>query len=64
MEIREFRGYLDGILKYTFPLHWVDEIISCYNGVMIVRYYDETEEENKESNTKITEIEVDYINIK
>lgn len=62
--MKEFRGYLDGILRYTFPLNWVDEIISCYNGVMIVRYYNELEEENKECCTKITEIEVDYIDIK
>lgn len=64
MEIKEFRGYVDGELKYTFPLYWVDEIIPCFGGTALVKYYDETKEENKESNTTITKIEVDYINIK
>ena len=24
--IKEFRGYFNGTLLYTFPLHWVDNI--------------------------------------
>ena len=60
----EFRGYLDGKLKYTFPLCWVDEIIPCKSGIAIVKYYDQLKEENIETNSVITEIEVDYINIK
>lgn len=61
--LREFRGYVDGILKYTFPLHWIDEIL-YHNNKILVRYYDEMLECNKFNNTKITEIEVDYISIK
>lgn len=61
--LREFRGYVDGILEYTFPLHWIDEIL-YHNNKILVRYYDEMLECNKFNNTKITEIEVDYISIK
>lgn len=61
--LREFRGYVDGILKYTFPLHWIDEILCCNNKIL-VHYYDEMLESNRFNNTEITEIEVDYIDIK
>ena len=61
--LREFRGYVNGILQYTFPLHWIDEILCC-NNMILVRYYDETLKSNRLSNTEITEIKVDYINIK
>ena len=41
MEIfREFRGYLNGNLLYTFPLHWVDNI-KVKGDVMFVSYFDE-----------------------
>lgn len=61
--LREFRGYVNGTLEYTFPLHWIDEILCC-NSKILVRYYDEMLESNRLDNTEITEIEVDYINIK
>ncbi len=61
--LREFRGYIDGTLKYTFPLHWIDKILCCNNKIL-VRYYDEMLESNRFNNTEITEIEVDYIDIK
>lgn len=61
--LREFRGYVNGTLQYTFPLHWIDEILCC-NNMILVRYYDETLKSNRLSNTEITEIKVDYINIK
>ena len=61
--LREFRGYVNGTLKYTFPFHWVDKIL-CRNNKILVRYYDEMLESNRFNNTEITEIEVDYINIK
>ena len=61
--LREFRGYVNGSLQYTFPLHWIDEILCC-NNMILVRYYDETLKSNRLSNTEITEIKVDYINIK
>lgn len=59
----EFRGFVNGTLKYTFPFYWVDEIL-CRNNKILVRYYDEMLESNRLNNTEITEIEVDYINIK
>lgn len=61
--LREFRGYVNGTLEYTFPLHWIDEILCCNNKILI-RYYNEMLESNRLDNTEITEIEVDYINIK
>ena len=61
--LREFRGYVNDTLEYTFPLHWIDEILCCNNKIL-VRYYDEMLESNRLNNTEITEIEVDYINIK
>lgn len=60
----EFRGSLDGKIIATFPLCWVNEIIPCYGGTALVRYYDQLDEANRECNTKTTEIEVDYITIK
>jgi len=40
MELREFRGYLNGILSYTFPLHWVDSI-KVKDGLMMEIQVDE-----------------------
>ena len=31
--LREFRGFVDGILEYTFPLHWIDEIL-YHNNIL------------------------------
>lgn len=64
MELRELRGYLNDNLVCSFPLHWVDEIICCDDGTMIVNYYDELDEENRDYNSKVTTIELNYINIK
>lgn len=64
MEIIKFRGYVNEDLKYVFPLHWIYEIIPQFCGSALVRYYDGTKGQNKENNTELTEIEVDYINIK
>ena len=55
---REFRGYLNGRLLYTFPLHWVDNI-KVKEGVMIVSYYDEMQDKDP-----LVEIRVDEIDIK
>ena len=55
---REFRGYLNGRLLYTFPLHWVDNI-KVKDGVMIVSYYDEMQDKDP-----LVEIRVDEIDIK
>lgn len=30
--LREFRGYVSGELKYTFPLHWLDHVMVDANG--------------------------------
>lgn len=59
-ELREFRGYLNGALNYTFPLHWIDRIEVISNNKMKVIYYDDIDEycENP------IEIIVDYIDIK
>ena len=57
MEIREFRGYRNGELMYTFPLHWVDSIDITEDG-MEVNYFDES------NCDKLTSIVVDFINVK
>ena len=56
-EFREFRGYLNGRLLYTFPLHWVDNI-KVKDGVMIVSYFDEMQCD------ALVEMQVDEIDIK
>lgn len=61
--LREFRGYLNGNLLYTFPLHWVDNIET--NGKhMIVSYYDEMKYNPETGEEPLIKIIVDYINIK
>ena len=57
-EFREFRGYRNGRLLYTFPLHWVDNI-KVKDGVMIVSYFDEMQDKDP-----LVEIRVDEIDIK
>lgn len=57
MEFREFRGYVNDNLLYTFPLHWVDYIKHTPNSIE-VGYYDET------NNDELTIINLDFINIK
>lgn len=61
-EFREFRGYRNGILLYTFPLHWVDNI-KVNGDVMIVAYYDEMRY-NPAKGHPLVEIRVDKIDIK
>ncbi len=56
--LREFRGYLNGRLLYTFPLHWIDNI-KVKDGVMVVSYYDEMQYKDP-----LVEIRVDDIDIK
>ena len=41
--LREFRGYVSGELKYTFPLHWLDHVMVDANGKMVVVFEDETQ---------------------
>ena len=62
-ELREFRGYLNGRLLYTFPLHWVDNI-KIKDGAMIVYYYDEMQYNAETEEVPLVEIRVDDINIK
>ena len=61
--LREFRGYINDNLQYTFPLHWVDEI-EWQNDGILVKYYDELDERNRIYNSVITEIKVTRISIK
>lgn len=62
-EFREFRGYRNGNLVYTFPLHWVDNI-KIKDGVMVVSYYDEMQYNTETKEEPLVEIKVDEINIK
>lgn len=62
-ELREFRGYLNGKLLYTFPLHWVDNI-KVNGSVMIVSYYDEMQYNTETGEEPLMEIQVDEINVK
>lgn len=62
-ELREFRGYRNGILLYTFPLHWVNNI-KVKNGVMIVSYFDEMQYNTETGEEPLVEIRVDKIDIK
>ena len=57
-ELREFRGYRNGRLLHTFPLHWVDHI-KVKDGVMIVSYFDEMQDKEP-----LVDIRVDDIDIK
>lgn len=61
--LREFRGYLNGVLKYTFPFHWVDNI-QCQGDIMRVTYEDELKYNPETSEIVLKTIEVDSINIK
>lgn len=62
-EFREFRGYRYGILLYTFPFHWVDNI-KVKDDVMIVSYYDEMQYNTETGEEPLVEIRVDEIDIK
>jgi hypothetical protein len=61
--LREFRGYLNGRLLYTFPLHWVDSI-KAKDNVMTVCYYDEMQYNTETGEEPLMEIHVDEIDIK
>lgn len=61
--LREFRGYVNGMLVYTFPLHWVDNI-KVKDGVMIVSYFDEMQYNAETGEDPLVEIQVDEINVK
>jgi len=61
--LREFRGYLNGKLLYTFPLHWIDNI-KVKDCIMIVSYYDEIQYNAETGEEPLVEIQVDDINIK
>jgi hypothetical protein len=61
--LREFRGYLNGRLLYTFPLHWVDNV-KVKDGVMVVSYFDEMQYNTETGLEPLVEIRVDEINIK
>jgi len=63
MELREFRGYVNGKLEYTFPWHWVEDIRPCGKG-MLVTYDDETQYDTETEEIAFTEIYVDYIDVK
>lgn len=41
--LREFRGYMNGEIVATFPLHWVDSI-EMVGSVMQVNYNDDFED--------------------
>ena len=62
-ELREFRGYVNGKLKYTFPWHWVDSIKPNKNG-MLVWYEDEMQYDTENDEPKFVEIYVDFIDVK
>lgn len=61
--LREFRGYLNGKLLYTFPFHWVNNI-TIKNNVMIVSYFDEMRYNTETGEEPIIEIQVDKIDVK
>ena len=62
--LREFRGYVSGELKYTFPLHWVDCITVDANGKMVVVFEDETQYDTENGELAFETILVDEISIK
>lgn len=61
--LREFRGYLNETLLYTFPLHWIDSI-KIKDNVMIVSYYDEMQYNTETGKDLLIEIQVDEIDVK
>lgn len=61
--LREFRGYLNGRLLYTFPLHWVDNI-TAKDNVIFVSYFDEMQYNTETGETPLVKIRVDEIDIK
>jgi hypothetical protein len=61
--LREFRGYLNGRLLHTFPLHWVDNI-KVKDGVMVVSYFDEMQYNTETGEEPLVEIQVDEISVK
>ena len=62
--LREFRGYVNGELKYTFPLHWVDRITVDANGKMVVVFEDEMQYDTENEELVFKTILVDEISIK
>ena len=62
--LREFRGYVGGELKYTFPLHWMDHVMVDANGKMVVRFEDETQYDTENEDSVFETILVDEISIK
>lgn len=61
--MNEFRGYVNGKLEYTFPLHWVDNIKYTPEG-MLVTYDNEMKYDLEDQKSVFEEILVDYINVK
>ena len=62
--LREFRGYVSGELKYTFPLHWLDHVAVDANGKMVVVFEDETQYDIENEKSVFKTILVDEISIK
>lgn len=62
--LREFRGYVSGELKYTFPLHWLDHVMVDANGKMVVVFEDETQYDAENEKSVFKTILVDEISIK
>lgn len=62
--LREFRGYLDGELRHTFPLHWVDKMYPSGNGKICVEYLDEMNYNTETEECPVKIIVVDKIDIK
>ena len=63
VECREFRGYRDGELIATFPLHWIDNI-EIIDGKMSVTYDDELEYNTVTEEISYKTIVVDKIDVK
>lgn len=61
--LREFRGYFNGRLLYTFPLHWVNNI-KFKDGMLVVSYFDEMQYNTETGEEPMVEIWVDEINVK
>lgn len=55
--LREFRGYRNGEINATFPLHWIDSI-ELVDGLMKVNYDDESGDE------ELKFVYVDKVNVK
>lgn len=62
-DLREFRGYLNGRLLYTFPLHWVDNI-TAKDSVIFVSYFNEMQYNTETGEAPLVKIRVDKIDIK